>query len=92
MKDKRHDSTWIMRLAISVVVAAWFLLLLPATIYGPHTLLEATVIPLIPIGWGLFAVLTYRDRKEQIVGWMAFAFALFGAWAMFMGNLKIAFR
>lgn len=92
MTDQPHSSRWKERLAVTIAVVAAFFLLFPATICGCHFHPEALAVSLVPIAWGLFALVTYRDRKEQIVGWTAFGFALFSAWAGFEGNLIFAFR
>jgi len=87
-----RKSRWLQRLLITLACAAGFLLLFPATICGCHFHAVAVPVMLAPIGWGVFALLTYRDRKEQIVGWLAFLLGLGPVWIGFESNLVFLFR
>jgi len=90
--DKGARKTrWWPRLCITVACAAEFVLLFPATTCGCHFHAVAVPVMLAPIGWGVFALLTYSGRKEQIVGWVAFLLGLGAAWIGFEGNLVFLF-
>jgi len=89
--EAQVDSRARSRLWITIGVAVGFLFFYPAFVSGCHFHVEALVVNLVPVLWGFFALLTYRDRKEQIVGWVAFGFAVFSVWMGFESNIVFAF-
>jgi hypothetical protein len=69
-----------------------FYILYPAFICGCHFHAEAALVNAIPVCWGFFALVTYRNHAERIVGWLAFGLAIFSVWIGFESNLVFAFR
>ena len=78
------------RIGLTVLFALLFILLFSAFICGCcfHAI---SVIPnLFPVLWGFYALFTYRNRSERIVGWVAFVVGLVSVWIGFEANLKFA--
>lgn len=80
------------RLYITIAIAVGFLFLYPAFICGCHFHVEAALVNAVPFCWGFFALVTYRDTEEQIVGWLAFGLAMLSVWMGFESNLIFAFK
>ena len=91
MNSQLNTSRWKKRLVVSVAVAIGFILLFPATVSDSPFDLESLVVILVPVVWGLYALLTYSDPKERIVGWLAFGLTFVSTWFAFEGFLPFAF-
>ena len=93
MTDKTSQlvSRWKIRLFLTVVIGFGFVLLYPTLICGCHFHASAVIPVIPPVCWGLYALLTYRERKEKAVGWLAFAIALPLAWLEFISNIVFVF-
>jgi len=89
MSDRKEGKLprWQRRIVATVGITLGFYIFLPATICGCHFHVEAAVITAVPLLWGVFALITHRDRKEQIIGWIAFLLGLLALWAGFDSNL-----
>jgi hypothetical protein len=61
-------------------------------ICGCHFHPSAVPAMLVPAVWAGYALGTYRNRKEQFVGWVAFAAACCAIWLGFESNIVFAFR
>jgi len=92
MNYQTNTSRWKKRLGVSVALLIFFFLLFPATVSDTPFPLETIVITLIPLGWSLYALMTSCDRKEQIVAWIAFSFAVICVLVGFSGELIDAVR
>lgn len=89
MNNPQNTSRWKKRLVVSAAVAVGFLLLFPLT---DRDYSVSLVVSLVPVAWGLYALLTYSDPKERIVGWVALSLSFFIAGLVFNNNLTFAFE
>jgi hypothetical protein len=75
------------RVAATIAVAIG-IVVIPSTMWcGCHYAfrIEHLVVTTVVVAWGLFALATYRNWRERIIGWIAFAvaaFAWFLEWSM----------
>lgn len=86
------ESRWKDRLLNTVIITALFLFIYPMFICGCHFHVSAIPINLLPIVWGFYVFLTHRDRKEQIVGWLALCIAILSILFGFITNIVHALR
>ena len=86
------DSRWRDRLWATITCAVGFVVIYPMSICGCHFHSSAVVVNAIPVLWGFYALATYQDQRERVVGWMAFAVAMFSIWVGCESNIVFAFR
>ena len=86
------ESRWKRRLCSTVAITVGFLLFYPSLTYACSFPEDGFLVIAIPVSWGVFALITYRDRKEQVVGWLAVGLAMFSVWKGFESNAALAFR
>ena len=83
------------RVAATIVAFLGTVMIGPATsclCIGGHFSSAHLVVTLIVLAWGLFALATYRNRRERIIGWIAFAVASFAWFLEWSGNSIHLFR
>ena len=89
---QRQALRWRRRLILTVLLGLGSVFIHSLLICGCHFHPLAVPVMLVPVVWGGYALGTYRDRKEQVVGWIAFAVAVFSLWLGFESNIMFAVR
>jgi hypothetical protein len=82
LTGEKSPSRWKDYVGIALACDLAYVLIAPAISCG-HLRVGDVVILAAPLGWGLIALFTYRDRKEQLVGWIAFTMGMLAAWITF---------
>ncbi|MCX7007026.1 MAG: hypothetical protein NTY53_07220 [Kiritimatiellaeota bacterium] len=74
---------WEKRLGASLLIFVLAAICLPSRLCGDDFSIVKTIPYLVPIGWGLYALITSRDINELAVGLLAFALTLWMAFMLF---------
>lgn len=90
---KSPDEIRFDRRVAATIVAFLVICMMAVGCHGTyHFHIEQLVVTLIILAWGLFALATYRNRRERIIGWIAFAVASFAWFIEWSGNSIFLFR
>ncbi len=89
---QNQDKRWKRWLILTIAIGIGSFILNGLLICGCHFHPSAVLVMMAPVLWAGYALGTYGDRREQIVGWMAFAVAVLSLWIGFESNLIFALR
>ena len=93
MAKSRDEVRFDRRVAGTIVAFLGIVVVPPTMTCGcPIFEIEQLVLTLIVLAWGLFALATYRNRRERMIGWLAFAVAMLAWFLEWSENSICLFR
>jgi FtsH-binding integral membrane protein len=73
-------------LTIGICIASF--ILMGAVDSGRRFQMISLIFAIPAIVWGPYTLITYRTKRERLVGWMAVLLAIFLLWLQFIMNLQ----